>query len=162
MKKTILCPHCHKPYSRYFNPVPTTDVIIYNPEKGIVIIKRANKPLGYALPGGFIEEGEQAENAAVREMREETGLNVKLLGLLGVYSAPDRDPRQHTLSVVFVGEAVNPEELKAGDDAAGAAYYPLDKLPEPLAFDHEKILADFKSYLAGKRSLAGIETPSAS
>ena len=159
MKKAVLCPHCQKPYTRYFNPIPTTDVVIYDPEKGVVIIKRANSPHGYALPGGFIEEGEQAEDAAVREMKEETGLDVSLLGLLGVYSTPHRDPRQHTLSVVFVGKTENSDALKAGDDAAGAAFYKLDALPEPLVFDHAKILNDFKSWLAGKRTLAPIETP---
>lgn len=157
MKKQVLCPHCHKPYSRYLNPTPTTDVVIYHPERGIVIIKRKNEPLGYALPGGFIDDGEQAENAAVREMLEETGLDVELKGLLGVYSKPDRDPRQHTLSVVFVGEAKNPDAIHGGDDAATARFYQLDELPKPLAFDHAKIIEDFENYLRGTRQLGGIQ-----
>lgn len=157
MKKTVLCPYCQRPYSRYFNPTPTTDVIIYRPENGIVIIKRKNTPVGYALPGGFIEEGEQAEAAAKREMLEETGLNVRLIGLLGVYSNPERDPRQHTLSVVFVGNPDNPENIKGGDDAASAAFYPLDELPGPLVFDHAKIIEDFRDYLNGTRYLAPIQ-----
>ena len=162
MKKTVICPHCHKPFSKYCNPTPTTDVIIYNPQKGIVIIKRKNTPVGYALPGGFIDEGEQAEKAAAREMLEETALTVKLDGLLGVYSKPDRDPRQHTLSVVYVGTPEVPEKLKAGDDAAEAAFYKLDNLPAPIVFDHQKIINDFKEFLAGKRTLAAIDNSSQS
>ncbi len=157
MKKEIICPHCGKGFEVYANPTPTTDVIIYDPKKGIVIISRKNFPYGYALPGGFIDAGETAEHAAVREMKEETGLDVKLLGLLGVYSHPDRDPRQHTMSVVFVGAALDPDKLEAGDDAGAAAFYPLDALPEGFAFDHEKIINNFKEYLAHKRTLAPVE-----
>lgn len=157
MKKTILCPHCGKPYSCWRNPTPTTDVVIYEPGLGVVIIRRANEPLGYALPGGFIDEGEQAEAAALREMREETGLEVELTGLLGVYSRPDRDPRQHTLSVVFTGRPLDLAKLKAGDDASAAAFYPLDALPSPLVFDHARILEDFAQVLAGRRALAAVQ-----
>ncbi len=159
MKKTVLCPHCGKPYSCWRNPTPTTDVVIHEPGRGVVIIRRANEPLGFALPGGFIEEGEQAEAAAVREMREETGLDVELTGLLGVYSRPHRDPRQHTLSVVFTGRPRNPEALRAGDDAAAAAFYPPEALPSPLVFDHARILADFAEVLAGRRQVAPVEPP---
>lgn len=157
MLKQVTCPHCGKTFPMYANPTPTTDVIIYDSKKGIVIIERKNEPHGFALPGGFIDAGETVEQAAMREMREETNLDVKLEGLLGVYSKPDRDPRQHTMSVVFVGKAQDPDKLHAGDDAGQAAYYPLDKLPSPFAFDHEKIIADFKEYLAGKRNLAAVE-----
>lgn len=157
MKKTVVCPHCGQPYSAWRNPAPTVDVVIYDPERGVVIIKRANEPHGYALPGGFIDEGEQAERAGLREMKEETGLDVELQGLLGVYSRPDRDPRKHTLSTVFVGKAKNPEALQAGDDAAQAAWHQLDQLPEPIVFDHAKILADFAEVLNGKRNLAAIQ-----
>lgn len=141
----------------YANPKPTTDVVIHDPEKGIVIIRRANTPHGYALPGGFVDEGEQIEHAAIREMKEETGLDVRLTGLLGVYSRPGRDPRSHTASTVYVGAAVNPESLQAGDDAATAAWHKLDDLPEPIVFDHSRIIDDFKDVLAGKRHLAPIE-----
>lgn len=157
MKKTVICPHCGKPYSAWRNPTPTADVVIYDPERGVVIIRRKNIPHGYALPGGFIDEGEMAETAAKREMLEETGLDVELTGLLGVYSRPDRDPRQHTITTAFTGRAKNPEALKAGDDASAAAWYKLDNLPEPLVFDHKKILADFAETLAGKRCVATIQ-----
>lgn len=157
MQHIVTCPHCGKPYTCYRNPLPTVDVLIYDPQRGVVLIRRRNEPLGYALPGGFIDEGECAEAAALREMREETGLEVRLTGLLGVYSRTDRDPRQHTLSVVFTGRALNPDELQAGDDAAAAAFYPLDALPRPLAFDHATILADFLQYLEGKRFLAAVQ-----
>ena len=128
-----------------------------NPERGVVVIERVNEPHGFALPGGFVDDGEQVEHAAVREMREETGLDVELLGVLGVYSRPDRDPRRHTMSVVFVGRPRDAAALKAGDDAARAAFYPLDRLPQPICFDHARILADFGRWLAGERTLAPVE-----
>ena len=157
MKRQVTCPHCGKPYSSYKNPTPTADVVIYAPDRGVVIIRRANEPVGFALPGGFIEEGECAETAAVREMREETGLDVELTGLLGVYSRPKRDPRQHTLTVVYTGRARNPEAVMAGDDAAHAAFYPLDDLPAPLVFDHAEILEHFRQTLSGQRAVAAIQ-----
>ena len=86
MKKSVLCPQCGAEVSKYRNPFPTADVIIYHPGRGIVLVKRGHAPLGMALPGGFVEEGETVEQAAVREMREETGLDVELAGILGVYS----------------------------------------------------------------------------
>ena len=157
MKKEVSCPHCGKSWSAYRNPTPTTDVVIYEPGRGVVLIRRANPPYGHALPGGFIDEGEQAEAAAVREMREETGLDVELTGLLGVYSRPERDPRQHTLSVVFTGRAYNPQALQAGDDAAEARFCPLEALPDDMAFDHARILEDFRQTLTGGRALAAVD-----
>ncbi len=157
MRKDIICPHCQGKIPHYANPTPTTDVVIYVPERGVVIIRRRNAPVGFALPGGFIDEGETAEHAAVREMREETSLRVRLTGLLGVYSRPDRDPRSHTLSVVFTGVPEDADALCAGDDAAEAAFYPLDALPQPIVFDHAKILQDFRDVLEGKRRLAHIQ-----
>lgn len=157
MEKTTICPHCGKGFSQFANPAPTTDVIIHDPARGIVLIRRANPPLGYALPGGFIDEGEQVEHAARREMREETGLDVRLAGVLGVYSRPHRDPRFHTMTVVFVGEVDADAVPAAGDDAASAAFFPLDALPSPLAFDHADIIRDFMDVLNGRRTLAPIE-----
>ncbi len=125
---------------RYQNPVPTVDVII-EIDRRIVLIRRKNPPPGWAIPGGFVDVGENIRDAAVREALEETGLEVTLTALLGVYSEPDRDPRQHTISTVFVGTA---EGVPQGmDDAAEAALFTEEALPEPIAFDHAKILADY-------------------
>ena len=137
------CPYCGKTVKLFTNPTPTVDVVIYDPVKGIVLVSRKNEPLGWALPGGFIDYGECAQSAAVREACEETGLDVVLTGLLGVYSDPGRDPRGHTLSVVYTGLAKNPDALQAGDDAAKAAFYLQSALPEPLVFDHNRIVLDF-------------------
>ena len=131
-------------------PPIAADVII---ELGgrIVLIERKNYPPGWAIPGGFVDIGETVEHAAVREMREETSLEVELTALLGVYSRPDRDPRGHTISVVYVGRS---EGLpQAADDAKSVRLFELDKLPAPLAFDHAEILADYRHYVqTGERS----------
>ncbi|MDL2313839.1 NUDIX hydrolase [Desulfovibrio sp. OttesenSCG-928-C14] len=136
------CPHCGKNINKYRNPFPTVDIIIYDAERGLVLIRRNNPPLGWALPGGFIDYGEAAEDAARREALEETGLKVRLQGLVGVYSRPDRDPRHHTISTVYWATAENVVALAAGDDAGEAAFFPLASLPQ-LAFDHQQIIADF-------------------
>ncbi|MBU1003368.1 MAG: NUDIX hydrolase [Proteobacteria bacterium] len=141
------CPHCGKPVLHSRNPLPTVDVVIFEPGRGVVLIERANAPHGWALPGGFVDYGESTETAAVREAREETGLLVTLTGLLGVYSDPTRDPRQHTLSVVYTAQIPEGSVLRAGDDAVRAKFFPLGSLPEVLAFDHARILADFSSRL---------------
>ncbi|MEJ5330793.1 MAG: NUDIX hydrolase [Desulfobaccales bacterium] len=135
------CPRCGYVTRRHRNPVPTVDIIIEVP-KGVVLIRRAKPPYGWALPGGFVEYGETLEEAARREAREETGLEVTLLGQFHAYSAPDRDPRQHTITVVFVATAQG--EPQAADDAAEVGVFPLEDLPEPLAFDHAQILADYR------------------
>lgn len=124
----------------YRNPTPTVDVIVET-SGGVVLVRRRNPPPGWALPGGFVDYGEPLWAAAVREAREETGLEVELTALLHVYSRPDRDPRQHTVSAVFVGRARG--EPRGADDAAEARAFPLDALPSPLAFDHAEILADY-------------------
>jgi len=129
------------------NPLPTVDVVIYAAGRGIVLVERKNPPSGWALPGGFVDYGETCEAAAVREAREETGLDVALTGLLGVYSDPARDPRGHTMSVVYTAQAADLAALKGGDDAARAALFPLDGLPR-LAFDHGLIVQDFMAGLA--------------
>ncbi|WP_207264394.1 NUDIX hydrolase [Desulfovibrio sp. Huiquan2017] len=146
MGRIRTCPHCGGEIEVYRNPTPTVDVVIVmdlpDGGEGVVLIKRRNPPLGWALPGGFVDYGETCERAAVREMKEETGLDVRLTGLLGVYSDPDRDPRGHTMSVVYTGVPEDPASLVAGDDAADAEIFPLGRWPE-LAFDHARILADF-------------------
>ena len=125
---------------KYKNPVPTVDVIIEMPE-GIVLIKRKNFPPGWALPGGFVDYGESLEVAAVREAKEETGLDVTELKQFHTYSAPDRDPRQHTISTVFTGKGQG--ILKADDDAADAGIFTEDNLPEDFAFDHREIVREY-------------------
>lgn len=147
------CPSCGTLVVKYSNPLPTADVVIYDEKRGVILIRRKNPPLGMALPGGFIEEGESAEHAAVREMKEETGLDVHLEGILGVYSWPMRDMRCHTLTTVFVGRCSDPDALLAGDDAADAAFYDPDNIPGPLCFDHARILGHFRDWLEGRRPL---------
>lgn len=129
--------------ARPLTPALTVDVVIElvdRPGRPIVLIERRNPPAGHALPGGFVDVGETVEAAAMREAREETGLEVTLTRLLGVYSDPARDPRGHTVSVVFVGEARG--EPAAGDDAARVVVTSPES-PPVLAFDHAQILADY-------------------
>lgn len=125
------------------NPYLTVDIIVEQEEK-LLLIERKNPPHGWALPGGFVDYGERVETAAIREAKEETGLDVKLERLLYVYSSPDRDPRSHTASVVFIANASG--TLKAADDAKNAKFFSLDALPEQICFDHAEIIADYKAY----------------
>ncbi len=120
----------------------TVDALIVKEGK-IVLIKRRNDPYKdfWALPGGFVEYGERTEEAVVREVKEETGLTCEVVQLAGVYSAPGRDPRGHTVSVVYLMR-VKAGELAAGDDAKGAAWVTLDKIPHEVAFDHAQIIRD--------------------
>lgn len=124
------------------NPVPTVDIII-ECQGGIVLIERRNPPPGWALPGGFIDRGESAEDAAVREAREETGLTLVDLRQFHVYSDPARDPRLHTITTVFVARGLG--NLSAGDDAAGARVFDAAGLPGNVAFDHREIVTDYIS-----------------
>ncbi len=135
----------------YRNPTPTVDIII-EVTGGIVMIERGGTPGGWALPGGFHDEGETAEEAAVREAKEETGLDIQLKELLYVYSDPRRDPRKHTISVVYIASADGTP--LAGDDAKGAAVVDPANPPMPVAFDHTSILADYLRFKRdGRRPL---------
>ncbi|MFN3921105.1 MAG: inositol monophosphatase family protein [Caldimicrobium sp.] len=131
----------HETFKPFRNPLPAVDIIIeYN--DGIVLIERKNPPLGWALPGGFIEYGESAEEAAIREAKEETNLDIKIKRLLGCYSDPNRDPRFHTLSIVFVAEGWG--RLEGKDDAKEGRVFKTNEIPwDSLAFDHSKILKDY-------------------
>jgi len=130
--------------SRPVTPLLAADIIIELvdlPARPIVLIKRKNPPYGWAIPGGFVDVGETVEQAACREMQEEVGLDVSITGLLGVYSRPDRDPRGHTVTVIYTGDASGLPV--AADDAADVGTFYRDTLPEPLAFDHDEVLADY-------------------
>ncbi len=124
-------------------PRLTADVIITPPgqPRRVVLIRRGNPPHGWALPGGFVDYGESLECAAKREALEETGLAVDIRRQFHVYSDPERDPRGHTVTVVFHGEAVG--SPVGGDDAAEARFFDADDLPANIAFDHAGILSDF-------------------
>jgi 8-oxo-dGTP diphosphatase len=128
-------------------PLLTVDALILYEGK-LVLIKRKNPPYmdQFALPGGFVEVGETIEAAAVREAKEETGLDITLIKLLGVYSDPSRDPRGHTVSVCFL--ATGSGNLKAGSDAKDIRLFSLNQIPI-LAFDHNKIIENAKSDING-------------
>ena len=125
----------------YKNPKLTVDGVIIDKNR-ILLIKRKNEPFKdkWALPGGFVEYGEKVEDAAVREVFEETGLKTKIMDLVGIYSDPNRDPRGHIVSAVFLLKKLD-GDLKGGDDAADAKFFDLDQLPE-LSFDHDLVIKD--------------------
>jgi 8-oxo-dGTP diphosphatase len=130
--------------SFYHVPRLTVDAVISSGGDKVVLIKRANPPFmgSWALPGGFVEYGETVEEACRREIKEECGIEIELQGILGVYSDPNRDPRGHTVSVVFLATYGN-DDLRAGDDATQARLYTRDELKNlELAFDHRKVLMD--------------------
>jgi ADP-ribose pyrophosphatase YjhB (NUDIX family) len=130
---------------KYKNPSPTVDIIIEieteDGRKGIILIKRKYPPYGWALPGGFVDYGESLEQAAVREAKEETSLDIQLQCQMHTYSDPKRDPRKHTISTVFIAQAKG--KPVAQDDAQEIGVFSEDELNFPLAFDHEKILTDY-------------------
>ncbi len=134
--------------ARPVTPLLAVDCVIYLPHRGdrIVLIERRNPPHGWALPGGFVDVGERLERAALREMREETGLHVTLEALLGCYSDPARDPRGHTVSVVYVARAAG--EPAAADDARAVRLVDPADPGVPLAFDHGLILSDYLRFRA--------------
>ncbi len=132
-----------------WHPMPTVDMIIEK-NKGVVLVKRRFPPLGWAIPGGFVEYGETVETAARREAKEETGLTLVGMKQFHVYSDPKRDPRQHTIATVFTSRGKG--TVKGGDDAAEAKVFYEGRLPRPLVFDHPRILRDYFKQKKKKRS----------
>ena len=150
VRARINCPKCGEEIQIYKSPAPTVDMLLFDDTRGILLIERLFEPLGWALPGGFVDYGEQLDHAAVREMREETGLDVRVRALVGVYSNPIRDPRRHTITTAFWCESDDLSKLAAGDDAGKACFFKLDELPPNIVFDHRIIIDDFvKIYKEG-------------
>ena len=127
------------------NPFPTVDIIIEidreDGQTGIVLIERKYPPHGWALPGGFVEYGESLEETAVREAKEETSLDIRLVEQFYTYSDPGRDPRFHTISTVYIATAQG--RPRARDDARNVGVFTEADRPRPLAFDHDRILQDY-------------------
>jgi len=134
----------------YRNPLLTVDIIIQIDQQ-IVLIKRKNPPYGWALPGGFVDYGESLEASAIREAKEETCLNIELIEQFHTYSKPDRDPRHHTITTVFLARAQGTP--MASDDAKEIGLFTKESLPDPIAFDHKRILDDFFRYKNGETKL---------
>ncbi len=139
-RQMIQCPMCKEEIEGYRNPIPTVDIIIEH-EDGVVLIRRKNPPDGWAIPGGFVDYGESLEEAATREAKEETNLEVKLIRQFHTYSDPSRDPRHHTISTVYIAKGKG--TLEAKDDALEIGIFSRSNLPDPMAFDHRKILEDY-------------------
>jgi len=131
----------------YKNPTPTVDIIIEY-ENGIILIERKHEPLGWAIPGGHVDYGESLEEAAVREAKEETSLEVRLLEQFHTYSDPNRDPRSHKISTVYIAKAKG--KPKASSDAKNIKVFTKDNLPE-LVCDHKKILEDYFKHKGAKK-----------
>ncbi|MCX7957981.1 MAG: NUDIX hydrolase [Deltaproteobacteria bacterium] len=129
--------------NEYKNPYPTVDIIIEY-RGGIVLIKRKNPPYGWALPGGFVDYGESLPDAAIREAKEETSLDITLTEQFYTYSKPDRDPRFHTISTVFIAKGGG--TIKGADDADTASVFSENDMPEDIVFDHREIIADYLTY----------------
>lgn len=144
MGERVICPHCQTTLDLWHQPKLAADAIIEDARGRVLLIRRRNEPHGWAIPGGFVDVGETLEEAARREMLEETGLAVELVAQFHTYSEPARDPRHHTITVVFHARPADPAAApRAGDDALEARYFPLDALPPDLVFDHPRVLADF-------------------
>ena len=135
------CPHCGRQIEKYKHPSPTVDIIIEMQGGGIILIKRKNPPFGWALPGGFVDYGESLEDAAAREAREETSLDITLTSQFHTYSDPQRDPRKHTITTVYLAKAEGTPV--AADDAQEIGIFTRENLPLPLAFDHSKIVTSY-------------------
>jgi ADP-ribose pyrophosphatase YjhB (NUDIX family) len=153
-KERLRCPDCGAIVKEFRNPVPTVDIIIEQ-EEGVALILRRNEPQQWAIPGGYCDYGESLEQAAVREAREETGLEVELIEQFHTYSDPQRDPRQHNITTVYIARAIG-GTLHAQDDAQEIAIFSEDDLPARLAFDHARILEDYFLYKkTGQRRALG-------
>ena len=139
MGEQLRCPHCGHLLDRYDQPRVTVDAVVFNTKGEVLLIERGNPPLGWALPGGFVDVGETLETAVTRELLEETGLRAISVRQFHTYSDPRRDPRHHTVSTVFRVAAEG--EPEGGDDALRAAFFPPGALPQPMAFDHAQIIA---------------------
>jgi len=129
---------------KYKNPLPTVDIIIEFGNAGIILVKRKNRPVGWALPGGFVDYGESLENAAIREATEETSLDIEILSQFHTYSDPLRDPRHHTITTVYIAKASGTP--KAADDAEEIGTFDKDNLPRDIVFDHRKIIEDYNRW----------------
>lgn len=132
---------------QYRNPAPTVDIIVElsdRPHRPILLIERLNPPYGWAIPGGFVDYGESVEIAAMREAKEEIGLPVTLIEQFHVYSDPSRDPRKHTISIVFLAIATGTPV--SGDDAKAVHVFEPWQVPGNLCFDHDRILQDYWRY----------------
>jgi ADP-ribose pyrophosphatase YjhB (NUDIX family) len=132
------------------NPIPTVDTIIQR-DSQILFVKRKRDPFKehFVFPGGFVNEGEKVEDAALREVKEETSLSVELVDILGVYSDPSRDPRGHIMSTVFIGKISDNDknEAKAGDDAGAIQWIDLEDVDnKSFGFDHKTIISDYKKW----------------
>jgi len=149
-RQTIRCPGCQNEIEIYRNPIPTVDIIIEIEGKGVILIKRRNPPYGWAIPGGFVDYGESLEEAAIREAKEETNLDVELIRQFHAYSDPNRDPRHHTISTVYIAKAKGKPQAK--DDALEIGIFTESNLPEEIAFDHRMILNDYFGSLPSERA----------
>jgi 8-oxo-dGTP diphosphatase len=128
-------------------PVLTTDIIIYNNKKEILLTRRGIYPFrGYwVLPGGHVDSGELVKKTAVREVKEETGLKVKLVNSLGIYDDPEGDPRHHTVSVVYLAKILS-GELRINKEVLEFGWFSLNKLPKKIGFNHRQMINDFKKW----------------